>query len=270
MALKSQIAAKAKTTSTKKAPTAKAPLKKAKVIDIKTKSKAGSKAPATTKAKPVAGSKAPAAKTVAAKKGFPARKPGTARKAPARKPLPLFTAPADFKPHFIEVSVRTEKDGLLGNAIKATRYVGRYDENAPDNKKFDLGSYDARTLYGIMARLSGPLFKATNEKKFPVLVKGRTEVKGAMRLPALTVFRILLRVNKKAKDGSLSVLFKHVVQVVKSTKTGRPQDVQLEKNDPVYRSFRKSARTLPAAFKDSLMPPKKVRGRKVEQAEDEE
>jgi len=187
----------------------------------------------------------------------------------ARKGLPTFQAPADFKPHFLEVTVRTEKDGLLGNAVRAIRYQGRYDVNAADNKKADLGSYDPRTLNGLMARISGPLFKATNDKKFPTQIKGRTEVKGAMRLPANTVFRLILRVNRKAADGSLSVLFKYIQQITKNEKTGRPVIVDLEKSDPVYRSFRKSSRTLPAAFKDVLMPPKRTRGQNAETQEAE-
>src|SRR5271168_5226300 len=47
------------------------------------------------------------------------KKKATAK--PARKPLPTFDAPADFKSHFLEVSLRTEKDGLLASQIKATR-----------------------------------------------------------------------------------------------------------------------------------------------------
>jgi hypothetical protein len=200
----------------------------------------------------------------------PAKKKGVARKTgAARKPLPTWQAPADFKPHFLEISVRTEKDGLLGSAIKGTRYVGRYDPEAEDKKKFDVGAYDQDTLLGVLSRLSAVTFKATNDKKFPVEVKGRTEVKGAMRLPANTSFRIVLRVNKKAADGSISIVFKSVEQSVKNAKTGRPKAVLLDKRDPVYRAFRKVNRILPAAFKAVLMPPKRTRGRNVE-AEDEE
>lgn len=201
---------------------------------------------------------------------LPAKK-GVAKKAgarPARKPLPSWQAPADFKPHFMEISVRTEKDGLLGTSIKGTRYVGRYDPNADDKKKFDVGSYDQATLQGVLARLSAVTFKATNEKKFPTEVKGRTEVKGAMRLPANTSFRILIRVNKKSADGSLSIVFKQVEQAVKSAKSGNMRPVILDKKDPVYRAFRKVNRILPAAFKGVLLPPKRTRGRNVEADEE--
>jgi hypothetical protein len=95
-------------------------------------------------------------------------------------------------------------------------------------------------------------------------------VKGAMRLPASTSFKILLRVNRKSADGSLSVLIKHIQQGVKSAKTGRITAIDLDKKDPVYRAFRKVSRILPAAFKNVLMPPKKVRGKRVEADDSDE
>lgn len=184
-----------------------------------------------------------------------ARKNGTAKAKPraARKPLPIFKAPEDFKPHFLEVTVKTEKDGLLSNAIKATRYVGRYDPQAPDKKKIDLGSYDQKTLQGILSRLSMTTY-ATNALR---------------RLPANTIFRILLRINRKSKDGSISVLFKSICIAVKSAKTGRMKLVALEKKDPKYRMIRKCNRILPAAFKEVLMPPKRVRGARVKDGDEE-
>jgi hypothetical protein len=193
------------------------------------------------------------------------KKKATAK--PARKPLPTFDAPADFKSHFLEVSLRTEKDGLLASQIKATRYQGRFDPNAEDKKKADLGGYDWATLIGIQARFAAVTFKATNDKKYPAEVKGRTEVKGAMRLPANTSFKILLRVNRKAADGTISVLIKNIQQGVKNAK-GRITAIDLDKKDPVYRAFRKAGRILPAAFKAVLMPPKRTRGKKDE-ADDE-
>ena len=168
--------------------------------------------------------------------------------------MPIFKAPEDFKPHFLEVFVRTDKDGLLSNAVKATRYVGRYDKDAPDKKKIDLGGYDQKTLQGVLSRMSMTTY-TTNVAK---------------RLPENTVFVILLRVNRKAKDGSLSVLFKSVSVVEKSAKTGRQKAVELDKKDVRYRMFRKCSRILPAAFKDVLMPPKRVRGVKVKTDEEDE
>jgi hypothetical protein len=49
---------------------------------------------------------------------------GTGGVKPARVPLPTFTAPADFAPHFLEVVVTTEEDGLLASQIEATREFG--------------------------------------------------------------------------------------------------------------------------------------------------
>jgi|SRR5882672_10999378 len=216
-----------------------------------------------------------------------ARANGTTKAKPKAKKnaLPTFEAPADFKPHFLEVSLRTEKDGLLGSQIKATRYVGRYDPNADDKKKFDLMGYDPVTMIGIMSRFSAVTFKATNDKKYPADLKERmvTEKftatdgtkkvrlvhRAAVRLPANTSFKILLRINRKAADGSLSVIVKSIQQGVKNAK-GRMTAVDLEKSDPVYRAFRKASRILPAAFKTVLQPPKKVRGKRVEADADEE
>ena len=193
--------------------------------------------------------------------------PKSAKAKSASKSNPTFEAPADFTSHFLEVSVRTEKDGLLASQIKATRYQGRYDPNAEDKKKADLGSYDMQTLIGIQARFSAVTFKTTNDKKYPTEVKGRTEVKGAMRLPANTSFKILLRVNRKAADGTLSVLIKNIQQGVKNAK-GRVVALDLDKKDPVYRAFRKVSRFMPAAFKNVLQPPKRTRGKKVEADEE--
>lgn len=176
-----------------------------------------------------------------------------AAKKTGRAALPIFKAPADFKPFFLEVFLRTEKDGLLSSMIKATRYQGRYDPEAEDKKKADLGSYDQPTLMGILSRFSGVTY-GTNMTR---------------RLPPNTTYRALLRVNKKAADDSLSVLFKGVAVGAKNGK-GRVVYDDLEKQDPNYRKLRKASRLLPAAFKAVLMPPKKVRGKKVEAEEDEE
>lgn len=158
--------------------------------------------------------------------------------------LPLFKAPEDFKPHFITVKMKTEKDGLLSSSIQVTRYNGRYDPNADDKKKFDVATYDQKTVNGILSRFAMVTF-ITNVAK---------------RIPANTVYQTLLRVNRKSADGSLSVLFKGMEVATKSAKTGKVKMVALEKTDPVYRRFRKAARILPSAFKDVQMPPKRVRG----------
>jgi hypothetical protein len=182
-------------------------------------------------------------------------KAGKASK-PAKKKnaLPTFKAPEDFKPHFVTVRMKVEKDGLLASACKITRYQGRYDPNADDKKKFDVGSYDPQTAQGILSRFSMVTY-ATNAAK---------------RLPAGALYQVLLRVNKRAKDGdALSVLFKGLEQAVKSAKTGRTKLKAIDKKDPVYRKFRKAARILPSAFKDVIAPPKRTRGANKKDQDDE-
>lgn len=228
-------------------------------------------APAAKKTSAPAGVRKPAAKASAPatrKGGFPARKPGAA---PARKkkPLPTYKAPADFKPHFLLIQVTTEADGLIGSKVKATRYVGRFDRDVEDKKKFDLASYDATTLVGIAARLGGVTYKATNDKKFPASPTERAGFKGAARLPAKTTFQILVRVGRKAADNSLTAGVKQVWQAVTSAKTGRTGLKELEKTDVCYRAIRKASRFLPAAFVEVQMPPKRTRGWKAESENDE-
>lgn len=162
---------------------------------------------------------------------------------PKKNALPTFDAPEDFKPAFFTVKLKVEKDGLLGNAIQMTRYQGRYDPEADDKKKFDVATYDQKTVQGVLARFAGVTF-ITNATK---------------RIPA-GVYEILLRVNRKSADGSLSVLFKGMGQLVRGKKAGVVKVEPLDKTDPVYRRFRKAARILPAAFKDVQMPPKRTRG----------
>lgn len=204
-----------------------------------------------------------------AKRGFPARKPGSAaRKTPARKPLPIFKAPADFKPHFLLVQITTERDGLLGNKIKAVRYQGKFARDTDDKKKFDLAGYDPLTLIGLAARLSGVTYKATNDKKLPVEPKARAAVKGAHRLPANTTFQILMRVGKKAADQSLTCGIRQIWQGLTNPKTGRVGMRELEKTDLAYRAIRKASRTLPAAFTQVQMPPKRTRGSRNADAEE--
>lgn len=175
-------------------------------------------------------------------------------KKPARKKtvLPLFKAPEDFKPHFLAVLMKVEKDGLLSSAIRVTRYNGRYDPEADEKKKFDVGTYDPKTVQGILSRFSMVTY-ATNVAK---------------RLPSGAVFQALLRVNKKKDGGVISVLFKGLDQAVKNDK-GRVKLKAFDKKDPTYRKFRKAVRILPSAFKEVLQPPKRVRGANKKDSDDE-
>jgi len=180
--------------------------------------------------------------------------------APARSSVPIFEAPADFTPHFLEVVVRTEKDGLFATRIKATRYKGRYDPNAEDKKKFDMASYDQPTTLGIMARLSAVTFKPTNDNKYPTSPRERADLKGSFRLPANTSFKLILRVGRRSADQALTVGIKQIKQGIK--KNGVLTAITLKNDDPVYRMIRRAARFLPAAFTNVQQPPAKRRAKK--------
>lgn len=173
----------------------------------------------------------------ALQKALAARRSGTATPR-VKKPVPTWEAPADFKPHFLEVLVRVDKDGLLCPDCKVIRYKGRYDPEADERKKFLVNTYDPRTVQGILSRLSMVTFINSVAKRFPA---GKT-------------FRLILRVGKK-KDGALTVGYKGISMVTK-LKSGRVKEDALEKKDPIYRRFRKAGRLLPAAFSKVLMPPK--------------
>ncbi len=163
------------------------------------------------------------------------------------------------------VTLKTEKDGLVGIDMKATRFQGRFDRDADDKKKADLGAYDPRTLMGIAARLSAVTYKTNAEKRFDAEIKKRQDTKGGHRLPASTMFQVLMRIGKKSADQTITAGIKQVWQIVDNGK-GRAVPKELEKTDPVYRAIRKSARIMPAAFKDVQMPPK--RGRKADADEE--
>lgn len=196
----------------------------------------------------------PEKKGFPAKKGFPPKKGGAAKK---KKALPTWQAPADFKPHFLLVQFKTEKDGLIATNVKATRYQGRFDREAEDKKKFNLGSYDPVTLMGIAARLAAVTYKASNEKKMPILPKERVALKGSNRLPANTTFQVLMRIGRKKEGNILTGGIKEIWQAVTSEKSGRAKLVSLDKKDPAYRQIRKVRAFLPAAFVAVQMPPKR-------------
>jgi hypothetical protein len=192
----------------------------------------------------------------------------SAKAGKSKKKGPTWKAPEEFKPHFLEVSVKTDKDGLFSTSISGTRYQGSYNPEAEDKKKFAMESYDPDTLRGILARISAVTYKSNVEKRYPDEIKNRVKVKGSMRLPANTHFKLVMRVAKKAADDSLTVAFKHIMQGVKSEKTGRIKAIELDKKDPVYRSIRKSKNILPAAFKEVKTPPKKTRKSKKDDSDE--
>lgn len=200
-----------------------------------------------------------------------------------KKALPTWDAPADFKPFFAEFVIPTDKDGLLGIPTRVTRYTGRYDPNAPDKKKHDMLSYDPLTVGAAVARLAMTTYRSSPDKIYPADIGERNETekyktedgekktrmvhRGAKRLPAKQQFKLLLRIGKK-KDGVLSASVKTVWQAVKSG-SGQVKAKELDKKDPAYRAFRKASRILPAAFKQCLLPPKRGRGGKKIDEDDE-
>ena len=159
-----------------------------------------------------------------------------------RKPVPTWQAPADFKPFFCEIFLRTDIDGLLSADMKAVHYTGRYDRNCDDRKKAVINDYDSRTCMGILSRLSMRAFHTNPEK----------------RLAPKTTYHLVLRVGVKKATNELNVLFKEV-GIVKKLKTGKAKLVVLDKKDPQAKLFTKSKPILGAAFSKVLMPPKKTR-----------
>lgn len=191
------------------------------------------------------------------KGGFPAKKAGGVKK--KKKALPITQAPADFKPHFLLVQFKTEKDSLIATNVKAVRYQGRFDRDADDKKKSDLGSYDPVTLMGIAARISAVTYKASNDKKMPASPKERMDLKGSNRLPPSTTFQVLLRIGRKKEGNVLTVSVKTIWQGVVNKDSGRAKMKELDKKDPAYRLIRKAKTFLPAAFAAVQMPPKRSR-----------
>lgn len=194
--------------------------------------------------------KARAARLANAKAG----KKGTATK--ARSKLPIFKAPEGFKPHFIELSMKTEKDGLLGGRVKAIRIKGQYnletlrDENMQGRKWWDLGSFNPEVLNGLVARFGAKMF-VTNAAK---------------RLPANTTYKVLIRVGKKSADDSLSATIKWVKKL--GEVRGKKKLIQLENKDPEARRIKGAKRFLPAAFVATVEPPVQ-RGRRKASKDEE-
>jgi len=222
-------------------------------------------------------------------------RPAGKRTATKRKPIPTYKAPADFKAHSLLVQFRTEKDGLIGADIKATRYQGRFDFDADDKKKSDLASYDPQTLAGLAARLGAVTFKPNAERRMSVSpadrsnagqtkskVDGEVKIKkhyavntdgtpmyGAARLPASAVFQVHIRVGKSAAKGDiLTAGVRGMWQIVTKKDTGRRIRKELPKTDVAFKMVRRAARVLPAAFAQVQMPPKRGRRAAAEGADE--
>jgi hypothetical protein len=191
-------------------------------------------------------------------KGFPKKGSGSSKPKKKTK-IPAWKAPEDFKTGFVvEWTFETEKDGMPGAKIRAIRFKGKYDPKADDKKKFDMMSYDVKTVLGIQARMSLTQFHAT----------GRVTSKGVRtRLEPNKIYRALIRVGKKKADDTLTARVTTVLKAVE--KNGKMKMVELDKKDPDYRKIRKANRYLPAAFRHVAALPERSR-RKRENANDEE
>jgi len=190
-----------------------------------------------------AAKKAPARKTVAP---TPGKKPVAKKKAaPARAPAPVFEAPADFKPAFFEVAFSVGEDGLMApQSLQASRVKGRWD-NA-EARRYDLREYDVNTLIGIGTRLAYVTYA-------PNILK---------RLPANTSYGLVLRVSKRASDGSLAA---RVVAAKYQLESGKWKWYS-DKADPIYRRLRRVSRPLASGFVDVQLPPS---GRRSKKSSDE-
>jgi hypothetical protein len=168
-----------------------------------------------------------------------------------KPPKYQWKAPSDFTPFFLEVKFKTEKDGLLGGTIVATRYKGKYDPKDEKKRKWDLATYDVPTLIAIQARFAAATFHAS----------GKPNKKGeSARLAPNTTYKLLLRVGKRKADDTLTCSIKQGWKAVK--KGEKVKAVEMDKKETEYRRIRRAAKHLPAAFRSTIAPPKGVRMKK--------
>lgn len=198
----------------------------------------------------------PAAGAPGAKKTAPAKavKKVAAKKKAAKKAGPiLFKAPEDHKPAFFEVEFETLRDGLIrGGSIVVNRVKGKWDN--PDAPRFNLAEYDVATLLGIATRL-GAMSSAPNIAK---------------RLAPKSKFGLILRVNKRSKDGSIAVGYKGA-KFLGVGKGDKPKWFWVNAKSTgealmLHRRMRKMTRFLAGAFVEVQLPPSK---RKKKAAEEE-
>lgn len=170
-------------------------------------------------------------------------------KTKAARPAKItFAAPEDMKPCFLELMFRTMEDGLLGPSFKAIRIKGNWTN--PEARRFDMLAYDAKTVAALMARIGARTFAAG----------------AAKRLPANTAYRLVIRVGKRAADGTILSSIKSLAKQVKSVKTGKALWKEMsDEKDPVRRKLRSIARFLPGAFVNIQLPPS---GRQPKAAEE--
>lgn len=183
------------------------------------KDKAKAKAKESKKSKKADAEEAPK------KKGFPAKKAGGAKTKSKKKPMPIFKAPADFKPFFSRIGVKIDKDGIISD-VSMTRIKGSpTNENA---KTVDMALLDPDTLRRFAARYCAVAFIRSDKK----------------RLPGQSMAQFILRVSMNKETGALKCSCKDI-----KFKEGKDGKVKaLDKKDPKYRALRKPMRFIPAAF----------------------
>lgn len=179
--------------------------------------------------------------------GTPAKK--VAAKKTASPPKITFKAPADMKSCFIELMFKTQADGLIGPSFKANRVRGNWTN--PNAKRFDMMTYDAPTVAGMLSRISARTF-ATNATR---------------RLPANTAFKLVLRAAVRSADGTLAAGVKSIARLA-TMKSGKKTWKELtDTTDYTRRKLRSCGRFLPGAFVNMQLPPS---GRQSKADADEE
>lgn len=185
-----------------------------------------------------------------------------------------YVPPSDFKPFFLEITFKTEQDGMLNlhNDFQVNYHRGRYDDD--EKKKYDMWDFDPKTVASIFARMAPKLFHATGRK---LLNKAGQEV--PKRLEPNKVYRVVFRVLAKkdpngVHDKIIGVILKHVfiTKKVKSKATGesKVKIIELNTKDPYRRMFGGAVKFMACAFKEMLQPPKGRRKKKDEEIEDQE
>lgn len=151
-----------------------------------------------------------------------ARKAGKGKKK-AKKAKITFKAPADLKPIFLKADVVIGKDGHMTQS-RLTAIKGKLGSDTA--KSVELAAYDPTSAVNAVARLAGPIFVKSEKKRLPA------------GLLASATFRIM-----KNKAGLLGVRLKEV-----KAKMPEKKAKVIDKKDPIYRTIRKAARPMEAAF----------------------
>ncbi len=183
-----------------------------------------------------------------------------AKKAAAEKPVFQFDPPDEFKPQFFKVKLYTAKDGLP-RKIECTRIDGRWDNDLP-RKNNDLSDFDIPTQNALIARLCGKLFAVAPAKRL------RPNAAYFIWIRAATRAAREKEIEAGHADEGQRFLGARIYKVQRWTKKkGKPVGEFLlpdtHKTDADRRKINSSGRFLAGAFTQSVLPPKRVRGKIV-------